>query len=201
VQNRFTPLVRSFYEPTAEAVAPALLGHWLIRKTRQGLVGGPIVETEAYLANDPACHAAPGLTRRNRVMFGPPGHCYVYFIYGCHFCVNAVCRPAGVGEAVLIRALEPLFGQELMRSYRPVPLERNLTNGPAKVCEALQIDRTLDGVDLCDGDSPLFIARNPNAEIFRTERGPMTTSKRIGITRAAHLPLRFYLGRSPSVSG
>jgi len=201
VQNRFTPLVRSFYEPTAEAVAPALLGHWLIRKTRQGLVGGPIVETEAYLANDPACHAAPGLTRRNRVMFGPPGHCYVYFIYGCHFCVNAVCRPAGVGEAVLIRALEPLFGQELMRSYRPVPLERNLTNGPAKVCEALQIDRTLDGVDLCDGDSPLFIARNPNAEIFRTERGPVTTSKRIGITRAAHLPLRFYLGRSPSVSG
>jgi len=201
VQNRFTPLVRSFYEPTAEAVAPALLGHWLIRETRQGLVGGPIVETEAYLANDPACHAAPGLTRRNRVMFGPPGHCYVYFIYGCHFCVNAVCRPAGVGEAVLIRALEPLFGQELMRSYRPVPLERNLTNGPAKVCEALQIDRTLDGVDLCDGDSPLFIARNPNAEIFRTERGPVTTSKRIGITRAAHLPLRFYLGRSPSVSG
>jgi len=201
VQNRFTPLVRSFYEPTAEAVAPALLGHWLIRKTRQGLVGGPIVETEAYLANDPACHAAPGLTRRNRVMFGPPGHCYVYFIYGCHFCVNAVCRPAGVGEAVLIRALEPLFGQELMQSYRPVPLERNLTNGPAKVCEALQIDRTLDGVDLCDGDSPLFIARNPNAEIFRTERGPVTTSKRIGITRAAHLPLRFYLGRSPSVSG
>jgi DNA-3-methyladenine glycosylase len=201
VQNRFTPLVRSFYEPTAEAVAPALLGHWLIRKTRQGLVGGPIVETEAYLANDPACHAAPGLTRRNRVMFGPPGHCYVYFIYGCHFCVNAVCRPAGVGEAVLIRALEPLFGQELMQSYRPVPLKRNLTNGPAKLCEALQIDRTLDGVDLCDGDSPLFIARNPNAEIFRTERGPVTTSKRIGITRAAHLPLRFYLGRSPSVSG
>jgi DNA-3-methyladenine glycosylase len=199
--NDFMPLPRSFYEPSAEAVAPALLGHWLIRNTASGPAGGPIVETEAYLLDDPACHAAPGLTKRNRVMFGPPGHGYVYFIYGCHFCVNAVCRPAGVGEAVLIRALEPLFGQELMRSWRPVRHERNLTNGPAKLCEALQIDRRLDGVDFCDHGSPLFIAENPRARAFRRGRGPLVTTKRVGITRAAHLPLRFYLGNSSSVSG
>src|SRR5262252_380275 len=107
--KRFTPLPESLYEPSAKAVAPQLLGHWLIRNMASGLCGGAIVETEAYLRDDPACHAARGLTRRNRVMFGVPGHGYVYLIYGYHFCVNAVCRPAGVGEAVLVRAIEPLF--------------------------------------------------------------------------------------------
>jgi DNA-3-methyladenine glycosylase len=178
-----------------------LLGHWLVRNTSKGPVGGPIVETEAYLTDDPACHAAPGLTQRNRVMFGPPGHSYVYFIYGCHFCVNAVCRPQGVAEAVLIRALEPLFGQDLMRSCRSVRHERHLTNGPAKLCQALQIDRRLDGVDLCDPESPLFIAKNPTAGRFRAERGPVVISKRIGITQATRLPLRFFLGHSSAVSG
>lgn len=199
--NDLIPLPRSFYEPSAQIVAPALLGHWLIRNTAQGPAGGAIVETEAYLADDPACHAAPGLTQRNRVMFGPPGYGYVYFIYGCHYCVNAVCRAAGVGEAVLIRALEPLFAQELMRSCRAVRHDRELSNGPAKLCQALRIDQSLDGVDLCDPNSPLFIAENPRAEPFRKERGPVVTAKRIGITKAAHLPLRFYLGRSTSVSG
>src|SRR5258708_31951419 len=98
--NDFKPLARSFYEPSAEVIAPRLLGHWLIRNTPDGPVGGPIVETEAYLAEDAACHAAPGLTERNRVMFGPPGHAYVYFVYGTHFCVNAVCQPKGTAEAV-----------------------------------------------------------------------------------------------------
>jgi DNA-3-methyladenine glycosylase len=197
----FTPLPRSVYGPSADLVARALLGHWLIRNATNGHAGGPIVETEAYLVDDPACHATPGLTPRNRVMFGPPGHAYVYFIYGCHFCVNAVCRPEGVAEAVLIRSLEPLFGLDLMKSSRPVQHRRNLTNGPGKLCEALGIDRGLDGVDLCDPDSPLFIAQNPSATAFCKKRGPVITAKRIGISRAAHLPLRFYLGSSPSVSG
>src|SRR5262249_54377890 len=125
---------------------------------------------------------------------------YVYFIYGCHFCVNAVCRPKGIGEAVLIRAIEPSFGMDWMWRHRQVRKERDLANGPAKLCEAMEIDRRLDGVDLCDSQSPLLIAENPKAQAFRNEFGPIVTTKRIGITRAAHLPLRFYLDNSPSVS-
>src|ERR1041385_6262327 len=113
--TKLRALPKSFYEPSAKVVAPLLLGHWLIRNTGAGPCGGIIVETEAYLTDDPACHAAPGPTPRNRVMFGAPGHGYVYLIYGYHFCVNAVCRPAGVGEAVLVRAIEPLFGEDFMR--------------------------------------------------------------------------------------
>jgi len=165
-----------------------------------GLAGGPIIETEAYLTDDPACHAAPGLTQRNRVMFGPPGHGYVYLIYGYHFCVNAVCRPTGVAEAVLVRAIEPLFGEAFMRHQRPVAKLRDLTNGPAKLCEALHIDRGLDGVNLCDPKGTLWIAQNPNLEDFRKRHGPIITTTRIGITRAAALPLRFYLNGSDCVS-
>src|SRR5437867_2098941 len=164
--HRFRALPQSFYEPSAKRVASALLGHWLIRNLPDGPCGGPIVETEAYLSDDPACHGAPGPTPRNRVMFGGPGHGYVYLIYGYHFCVNAVCRPAGVAEAVLIRAIEPLFGEEFMRHERPVARSRDLTNGPAKLCEALGIDRGFDGVDICDGKSALFIGQNPEAEGF-----------------------------------
>jgi DNA-3-methyladenine glycosylase len=181
-------------------VAPDLLGHWLIRRTPNGLVGGPIVETEAYLVDDPACHAAPGLTKRNRVMFGPPGHAYVYFIYGCHYCVNTVCQPHGTAEAVLIRAIEPVFGVTTLLSQRAVRRHLDLTNGPAKLCEAMRINRELDGADLCDSASDLIIARNPSVREFRQERGPLITTVRVGITRAAHLPLRFYLDKSEFVS-
>src|SRR6516225_5254593 len=134
--KQFSPLPRSFYEPSAKVVAPELLGHFLIRNTPNGPCGGAIVETEAYLVGDPACHAAPGLTKRNRVMFGHPGHGYVYLIYGFHFCVNAVCRPAGTAEAVLIRAIEAAFDVPFMISHRGVREERQLTNGPAKLCQA-----------------------------------------------------------------
>lgn len=194
------PLSRSFYAPSAEAVAPALLGHWLIRLTPAGLAGGPIVETEAYLVGDAACHAAPGLTQRNRVMFGPPGHAYIYLIYGYHFCVNAVCRPPGTAEAVLIRAVEAEFGQSILFRQRAVAQERHLTNGPAKLCEAMGIDRELDGADLCDRRSGLIIAENPGAQAFRHNRGPIVVTVRVGITRAAELPLRFYLDGSAFVS-
>jgi DNA-3-methyladenine glycosylase len=194
------PLPKSFYEPSAKIVAPKLLGHFLLRNTPLGPAGGPIVETEAYLTDDPACHGAPGLTPRNRVMFGPPGHGYVYLIYGYHFCVNAVCRPAGVAEAVLVRAIEPAFGEPFMRHQRAVGKIRDLTNGPAKLCEALHIDRGLDGIDLCDPKATLWIAENPNVKDFRKRNGPIITTTRIGITRAAALPLRFYLEGNDYVS-
>jgi DNA-3-methyladenine glycosylase len=199
-QAKLSPLLRSFYEPSAKVVAPLLLGHFLVRNTPMGPAGGPIVETEAYLIDDPACHAARGLTPRNRVMFGPPGHGYVYLIYGFHFCVNAVCRPAGVAEAVLVRAIEPAFGEEFMRHQRPVDKLRDLTNGPGKLCEALHIDRGLDGVDLCNPKATLWVAENPNVEEFRKRHGPIITTTRIGITRAAALPLRYYLQGSDYVS-
>ena len=198
--SNFTPLPRSFYKPSAEVVARRLLGHWLIRNSPVGSCGGPIVEVEAYLSDDPACHAAVGPTGRNRVMFGAPGHAYVYFIYGCHFCINAVCRPAGVAEAVLIRAVEPLFGEDIMRSRRRVGSQLALTNGPAKLCEAMGIDFMVAASNLCDAGSALFIARNPSLDEFRKQRGPVITTARIGITRAAALPLRFYFSQSPFVS-
>jgi DNA-3-methyladenine glycosylase len=200
VHDKVYGLPRAFYEPSAKVVAPRLLGHWLVRNTPLGRAGGLIVETEAYLVNDPACHGAPGPTLRNKVMFESPGRGYVYLIYGCHFCVNAVCRPAGVAEAVLIRAIEPAFGEDFMRHERPVSRDKDLTNGPAKLCEALGIDRALDGVDICDATSTLFIAENPQAQKVRRRKGPIITTTRIGITRAAALPLRFYLDGSPFVS-
>jgi DNA-3-methyladenine glycosylase len=197
---KFSPLPQSFYAPSAAVVARRLLGHWLIRQTGLGLCGGPIVETEAYLKDDPACHGFAGQTSRNRVMYGPSGRAYVYFIYGNHFCVNAVCRAAGHAEAVLIRAVEPEFGVEILRANRAGRPDAELTNGPGKLCAALQIDRKLDGADLCDAGAPLLIARHPQARVFRKLRGPIVTATRVGITRAADLPLRFYLEGSSCVS-
>ena len=159
-----------------------------------------IVETEAYVIDDPACHGYGGESARNRSMYGPPGHAYVYFIYGVYWCVNAVCRPKGVAEAVLIRAVEPVAGIDLMRERRPVAHDKQLTNGPGKLCTALGIDRALDGTDLCDAKSPLWVARNPQHKKLLLAKGPMITTTRIGITKAAHLPLRFYLNDSAWVS-
>src|SRR5574340_803920 len=169
MRRSFSPLPRRFYEPSAKVVAPALLGHWLVRNTPDGPCGGPIVETEAYLIGDPACHGAPGPTARNRVMFGEPGHAYVYFIYGNYFCMNIVCLPPGVAEAVLIRAVEVALGGEAMQRRRPAATTRDLTNGPGKLCLAMAIDRGLNGVDLCDVRSPLFVARNPRLKPFLRE--------------------------------
>jgi DNA-3-methyladenine glycosylase len=197
---KFTPLPQSFYEPSAEVVAPALLGHWLIRKTARGFAGGPIVETEAYLADDAASHGFVGETARNRAMYGPPGRAYVYLIYGYHFCVNAVCHPAGKAEAVLIRAIEAEFGEDILRLNRPVAETVSLTNGPGKLCAAMGIDRTLDSADLCEKSSALMVAVNPNVTRFRKNHGPIIITTRVGIRRAAHLPLRFYLEASAFIS-
>ena len=196
----FSPLPREFYEPSARVVAPRLLGHWLIRRTRDGYCGGPIVETEAYLKGDPACHAFRGLTKRNRVMWEAPGHAYVYLIYGFYYCFNTVCRPHGEAEAVLVRAVEAHWGAEWMKQHRPVEKETHLTSGPGKLCVAMQIERDFDGADLCSPDSPVIVAENPEVKKFRRAMGPMITTTRIGINVGADLPLRFYLEKSPFVS-
>lgn len=198
--EKFSPLPRSFYQPSAKTVAPQLLGHWLIRHTPDGPCGGPIVEVEAYLQDDPACHGVPGPTVRNRVMFGSPGHGYVYLIYGLHHCVNTVCHSEGVAEAVLIRALEPALGEDRMRAQRPAGQGVKVSNGPAKLCAAMAITRRLDGVDLCNPQSELVLAENPGVKKFRRARGPIVTTPRIGITKAAAWPLRFYLEGSDFVS-
>lgn len=197
---KFVPLPRSFYLPSAEVVAPRLLGHWLVRRTPKGLMGGRIVETEAYLIGDPACHAYVGETARNRVMYGPPGFAYVYLIYGYYYCFNTVCLAKGHAEAVLVRAVEAEIGEELMRVNRPVENPQQLTNGPGKLCNAMEITRGLDGADLCSADSAVFIARNDDLEQYLTDRGPMITTTRIGLTKAADLPLRYYLDKSKFVS-
>ena len=195
-----SPLPASFYEPAADVVAPKLLGQLLIRNSPAGPCGGAIVEVEAYLKGDAASHSFNGETARNRVMWGPPGRGYVYFIYGNHWCFNVVCRPPGTAEAVLIRAVEPTLGLDWMRKRRPVTRPVELTNGPGKLCMAMDIGRDCNGVDLCDAKSPVFIARNPALKAFLKRRGPIVTTTRIGIVKAAALPLRFYLGGSDFAS-
>jgi len=133
-------------------------------------------------------------------MFGPPGHAYVYFIYGNHWCFNAVCRPPGVAEAVLLRAIEPSFGVPWMQTRRPVGRLRDLTSGPAKFCAALGIDRAMDHSDLCANDAPIRIAENAERGRVLAEIGPVLTTTRVGISQASDWPLRFYLERSAFIS-
>jgi len=201
VPEAWQPLPRKFYVPSARDVAPKLLGHWLVRRTDDGWMGGRIVETEAYLRDDPACHGFRGQTRRNAAMFGPPGRAYVYFIYGNHWCFNTVCQAEGVGEAVLVRAIEPVFGLEWMARRRPGREMNEWTNGPGKFCQALAIGRELDGTDLTCVDSGLFVARNRNRDLWVSTAGPVVATARIGITAAADWPLRFYVRGSRWVSG
>lgn len=181
-----------FARPTTE-VACSLLGKILVHVSEAGMAAGRIVETEAYLFyQDPACHAARGKTIRNAAMFGPPGTAYVYLVYGLHYCFNVVTGKAGEGEAVLIRSLEPLSGQELMAFRRGTSRTRLLASGPGRLCQALAIDLLHNGADL--SASPLYLAEDgyPVAEII--------TTGRVGINVAAELPLRFYIAGNPFVS-
>lgn len=189
------PLELSFYRRDTVSVARALLGHLLCRESAAGLTTGIIVETEAYLSrDDPACHASRGQTRRNAPMFGPPGQAYIYFIYGNHFCFNVVTGPPGIGEAVLVRALEPVDGLELMQQRRGKGRSApELTNGPGKLCQALAIDQTLNEHDL--RRPPLWIAAG-----YDVEAGAVISAPRIGISRAVDKLLRFYIKDNKYVS-
>jgi DNA-3-methyladenine glycosylase len=190
------PLPRSFYDRDVVQVARELLGKRLIRVIGRDLAAGRIVEVEAYLArNDPANHAHRGNTRRNASMFGPPGHAYVYAIHA-RFCLNVVTEPPGVPSAVLIRAIEPLKGLGLMRRRRDRDDDRNLARGPGRLCEALDIDRSLDGWDLTRGQQ-LWLASDPDAE---PEDGDIIATTRVGVTAAKDLRLRFLVPASRFVS-
>ena len=185
-------LPRSFYARNTVTVARDLLGNILVHHSPEGITAGKIVETEAYIQGDPACHASRGMTPRNRVMFGPPGHAYVYFIYGMYYCFNAVSAPEGVGEAVLIRALEPVEGVQLMRARRGRERMTELCGGPARLVQAMGITRQHNGADLTE--APLFIYRGGTMQ----EKTVATT--RIGIKEGVELPLRFYIDGNPYIS-
>jgi DNA-3-methyladenine glycosylase len=184
---RDAPLTRAFFDRSVHAVAPDLIGVTLLFDG----VGGEIVEVEAYHHTDPAAHSYRGRTERNAVMFGPPGHAYVYRSYGVHWCLNFVCEREGSASAVLIRALAPTAGLAAMRRRRGVAEERALCSGPGRLCQALGITRAQDGLPL---DAPPF------ALYPRKSRPEIVAGPRIGITKAADIPWRYGLAGSPFLS-
>jgi DNA-3-methyladenine glycosylase len=209
---------REFFARPSVEVAPDLLGCVLEHETADGLVAVELTEVEAYAGrSDPASHAYRGKTKRNAVMFGPPGHAYVYFTYGMHFCVNMVCLgEQGSASAVLLRAGAIIAGEDLARARRtrgpvsegPVsegPVSesrariapRDLARGPARLCQALAIDRALDGADVCVAGSPLRMlsdAGNP------ARSAKILTGPRVGVSSAAEIPWRFWYEGDPTVS-
>ena len=214
-------LPREFFARRSVEVAPDLLGCVLEHETADGLVAVELTEVEAYAGrSDPASHAYRGKTRRNAVMFGPPGHAYVYFTYGMHFCVNMVCLgEQGSASAVLLRAGAIIEGEDLARARRtraPIPegrariASRDLARGPARLCQALGIDRSLDGADVVATGSPLRVragAGNParSAVLAPGDDPPETprrivTGPRVGVSSAAEIPWRFWYEGDPTVS-
>ena len=191
-------LDRAFYARDTLLVARELLGQRLVRQLDGQRIAGRIVEVEAYVGQeDAACHAACGRTPRNQVMFGPPGFAYVYFIYGMHHCFNVVTEAEGTAGAALIRALEPLKGQQEMLARRKGRGGVQLTNGPAKLCCALGIDRTLNGTDLVTGDE-LWLERGTPMPPDQVASGP-----RINVTgdeRALTVAWRFWIRDNRFVS-
>lgn len=197
------PLPRKFYDRDPRLVSRDLLGKILVRRDRRKkLLTARIVEVEAYLGtDDPAAHSAAGRTARNAVLFGPPGHAYVYFIYGNHYCLNVSCLPDGVAGGILFRAVEPLSGIETMARSRGVSIEgapslRLLTSGPGRLAEAFGITRERDnGKDFTSPESDLFITDDgyPAPTVH--------TTARIGITKAVKLPLRYVIAGNAFVSG
>jgi DNA-3-methyladenine glycosylase len=216
---------RDFFARPSVPVAPDLLGCVLEHQTEAGLVAVELTEVEAYAgASDPASHAYRGKTARNAVMFGPPGHAYVYFTYGMHFCVNLVCLGSGSASAVLLRAGRVIEGEELARARRTgAPREvrgdgespraggqsprekkaipfRDLARGPARLCQALDIDRSLDGADVCVPDSPLRMRWPDASTTARSADRKILSGPRVGISAAAEVPWRFWIEGDPTVS-
>jgi DNA-3-methyladenine glycosylase len=209
---------RDFFARPSVPVAPELLGCVLEHQTAAGLVAVELTEVEAYAgASDPASHAYRGKTARNAVMFGPPGHAYVYFTYGMHFCVNLVCLGNGSASAVLLRAGRVIEGEALARARRTrgtavIPF-RDLARGPARLCQALDIDRSQDGADVCVPDSPLRMrwpdagttARSDKSVLPRGDDPPkplrrIASGPRVGVSSAAEVPWRFWWEGEPTVS-
>jgi len=195
-------LSRKFYSRNTQIVAKELLGKTLVHKTDEGIISGKIVETEAYLGQkDPESHAYRGITERNRIMFGPAGKAYIYLVYGNHYCLNVVTEKDGIGGAVLIRALEPQEGIELMKKQRRIDQSLTcLTNGPGKLTKALGITGSMNGADLTG--NKLFITspstsgkkKSPSKDLRIVITG------RIGIRKGKNLPYRYYIEGNRFVS-
>ncbi len=191
------PLTRQFYDRDPVLVAKELLGKTLVRKKGVAITSGRIVEVEAYLGRkDSASHSYRGIKPRNRSMFGPPGHAYVYAIHA-RYCMNVVTEPEGVPTAILIRAIEPLDGIHIMKRRRGCVRDTDATRGPARLCEAFGIDRELDGWDMTR-PGRLWIASDSSWQIDELS---IAVSPRIGVTSAREERLRFSVGGNPFVSG
>ena len=214
--GRWEVLQREFLDRPVLAVAPGLLGRVLAHQSADGLVAAEIVEVEAYRGeSDPASHAYRGKTPRNAVMYGEPGHAYVYFTYGMHFCVNLVCQQPGEAAAVLLRAGRVVEGVELAarrRGARPVPVrpvagragagravaDRELARGPARLCQALAIGRAENGADVCDAASPLRVLGPAGFDGLPS--GAISSGPRVGVRLGAEEPWRFWITGEPTVS-
>jgi DNA-3-methyladenine glycosylase len=186
-----------FFDRDPRRVARDLLGKLVVRRLRRQVLIARVVETEAYLGkNDPAAHSSSGRTPRNEVIFGPPGHAYVYFIYGNHYCLNVSCLPDGVAGGVLFRAVEPVLGIAAMAKARCLDKSATdrLTNGPGKLTEALGITRADNGANLTDRTQSLYLAEDD------FPRPRVRTTTRVGITKAADFKLRYLIPGNPFVS-
>jgi DNA-3-methyladenine glycosylase len=188
------PIPRDFYGRETVVVARHILGKHLVRVKGRFRMQVKIVEVEAYRGrDDPASHAFRGITKRNEPMFGEPGHAYIYFTYGNHYCLNVTTQPSGMPGAVLIRAVEPVKGVDHMRKLRPKVSDLQLTNGPGKLTKALGIDKSLNEVDMTK-PGPLYIT-DSGAEAFDVVRSP-----RVGIRQGTTRMWRFYISGNPYVS-
>jgi len=193
---RYQRLARTELPVDTAALARFLIGKVVVRETPEGVISGMIVETEAYVVGDAAGHAYRGVTPRTRSLFLEPGHAYIYLSYGSAYMLNVSSEAAGIGAGVLIRALEPLEGVPLMRQNRGFPGLRDLARGPGRLAKALRIERWADGLDLCE-EGPLWLAHGDRDG----DAGEIGQGVRIGLSKDADRPLRFYLRGSPFVSG
>jgi DNA-3-methyladenine glycosylase len=194
-----TLVSRDFYLAPPDRVARQLLGKVLVRPGKQGAepIAGRIVEVEAYFGeSDPASHSFAGKTARNAVLFGPPGHAYIYFVYGMHYCLNVSCEPEGRAGGVLFRALEPICGLAAMAAARGLAAPKVLTSGPGRLCQAFGVTRLRDnGADFTSPESELQIQDDGFVA------GEVLVTPRIGISKDAERPARFLLAGNPFVSG